>query len=998
MDTVGKYTLLKKIATGGMAEIWVATATASGVRRVCVVKRILPHLAETPDFVRMFLDEASLVATLTHPNIAQLYDVGEAAGSPFIAMEYLHGADVRAIKRALRAHEPPRMPLDHAVHIGIGAAAGLHHAHELVGLDGRVLNIVHRDISPQNLLVTYDGGVKVLDFGIAKSDARETETQAGTVKGKVPYMSPEQCLCEPLDRRSDIYSLGVVLYELTTGQRIHPLGASEYEMIRAIVEGTVTPPTSVDPTYPKALEAIVLGCLAKDRRRRYPTARALQADLDAFAREERLAVSSLSLSSYMAELFGKRAEAWREALAGGDAKLAELAARNAADPDAPPRSRAYGALLDPRARPAASDDTPRSRRTLDVGADAAADRRAAAGLTIVTLDGKIDERFRGAAFAEALVGRVVLDLGGVTRVTSFGVRAWLEMMSDAAVRAPEIYLARCAEPVAHQMSMIKGFAGGGRVVSFHAPYRCERCGATFHRLLDVERDADAIASARPPDAECARCGAPAVLDDDPGSYLAFAAPHVGSPLPADVRAALDDLARAEASGQAEPIEKDVDGRTTRLAVRAQLDGQIRWKRALDGIEGELEIDLSRAAAATAEGAAALDVALRSLGGEVESIRLRGCPRLVAEHLTGATPPSRATIVSLALEGRCEACDAVRVVLIEIADARASAAEGRAPYAACKRCDAELSLADAALLLRKLGGDDPAPPSDGETDSRTRSTSVSSSRPPPRPSRGRAAFTAGALLIGAGMGTALLWPEPREAPVVPSDASPASATVAPPSPEPPWASAAITLEAGRVFAVGHGEGPTEDLALDQARDDAIDRLVTRILDDLGPLPLASFARSRAGAARRAETIHATAARYLAQNGATSAPERADVWARRQGGRVLVRARYRLDKDAYAKAVSFYRASASLGGMTIAPVLPLLERSLRTSGAVLVVAIDKGSPAAAAGVREGNVILSVNGRPVRSVDAVAGAASAPASGPIEIRLEEGGASRVVTLPVR
>jgi eukaryotic-like serine/threonine-protein kinase len=996
MQTLGKYTLLKKIATGGMAEIWVATTTTSGVRRVCVVKRILPHLAETPDFVRMFLDEATLVATLTHPNIVQLYDVGEAAGSPFIAMEYLHGADVRAIKRALRTHTPSRMPLDHAVHIGIGAAAGLHHAHELVGLDGRALNIVHRDISPQNLLITYDGGVKVLDFGIAKSDARETETQAGTVKGKVPYMSPEQCLCEPLDRRSDVYSLGVVLYELTTGQRIHPLGASEYEMIRAIVEGSVTPPSTLDPTYPKALETIILGCLAKDRHRRYPTARALQADLDAFAREERLAVSSLSLSSYMSELFGKRAEAWREALAGGEAKLVELAARDAGSPDAVPRSRTYGAPLSIEARAASADDEPRSRRSLDVGAAAVAEARGAGRLSVVTLGGKIDERFRGAAFAEAIVGRVVLDLAGVTRVTSFGVRGWMEMIREAAARAKEIYLARCSEPLVQQMSMIKGFAGSARVASFLAPYRCERCGATSLRLLDVERDAEAIASARAPDVDCAQCGAGCALDDDAASYFAFASPHLGAALPPDVRATIDELARAEARGRSEPIEKDLDGTTTRIAVRAPLDAQLRWKRALDGIEGDLEIDLSGAPSATDEGASALQAALASLGGEVASIEIRGCPRVLAERLAAASPPSRAKILSLAIEGRCAQCDAARVATIDRAELRAAAAERRAPYAPCKRCDALLTIADVRALLDALGGEEAAPPSDQGADSRTGSTSVSSSRPPPRSSPARVTAAIGALLIAAAVGGTLLVRSSREAPRAPVGAATPAPSVAASAPEPAWASTPIAEDDAGVVAVGRGEGATEEQALALAHDDAIDHLVGKLLDDLGPAPLATFARSRLHAEHRAEAIHAAAARYLAQNGASSSPERVDAWARHEGRRVHALARYRLPRDAYDKAAAFYRATATFGGMTIAPVLPLLERSIRTSASLLVVAVQPGSPAAAAGVREGDGILAVNGHPTRSVQAFAAAVAAPTA--IELRLDEGGAARLVTLPAR
>ena len=182
-----------------------------------VIKRILPQLATKTDFVEMFLDEARIAATLQHPNVVQMYDVGVVDGNYFIAMEYLHGEDVRSLQRTLHRQDK-RLPLEHALNIVIGVASGLHYAHEKVGFDGKPLEIVHRDVTPQNVIVTYDGAVKLLDFGIAKASNRFGETRFGTLKGKVPYMSPEQCRGEPLDRRSDIFSLGIMLYELTLGK------------------------------------------------------------------------------------------------------------------------------------------------------------------------------------------------------------------------------------------------------------------------------------------------------------------------------------------------------------------------------------------------------------------------------------------------------------------------------------------------------------------------------------------------------------------------------------------------------------------------------------------------------------------------------------------------------------------------------------------------------------------------------------------------------------
>jgi serine/threonine protein kinase len=318
---LGKYEILKRLATGGMAEIFLARVSGlPGFHKMVVIKRILPQLATKTDFVEMFLDEARIAATLQHPNVVTMYDVGVVDGNYFIAMEYLHGEDARSIAKALKPKEPggvaEKLPLEHALNIVIGVASGLHYAHEKVGFDGRPLEIVHRDVTPQNIYVTYEGGVKLLDFGIAKASNRFGETRFGTLKGKVPYMSPEQCRGEPLDRRSDLFSLGIMLYELTLGMRLYK-GKSDFEVLKQIVEGTVTPPRELDPNYPPELDAIVMRSLEKEKSARYQTAHELQADLEALVRADRLHVSPITLAAFMRELFGPKIEAWREAQAQG---------------------------------------------------------------------------------------------------------------------------------------------------------------------------------------------------------------------------------------------------------------------------------------------------------------------------------------------------------------------------------------------------------------------------------------------------------------------------------------------------------------------------------------------------------------------------------------------------------------------------------------------------------------------------------------------------------
>ena len=285
-----------------MAEIFLARASAMhGFEKLVVIKRILPQHAESDDFIRMFLAEARLAATLHHPNIVQVYDIGEASGMYFFAMEYVQGQDMRKLVRAARRKQKP-IPLEHILHIIMGVAGGLHHAHEKVGLDGRPVGIVHRDVSPSNVLVTYEGAVKIVDFGIAKAATAQVSTIAGTLKGKIPYMSPEQCRGETVDRRSDIFSIGTLLWELTTGKRLFA-GDNEFAILNRVAKGDVPLPSSIRPEYPPELEAIVMRALQADPDNRYSSALDLQIDLEDFSREARLPVSSARMGRFMRDLF-----------------------------------------------------------------------------------------------------------------------------------------------------------------------------------------------------------------------------------------------------------------------------------------------------------------------------------------------------------------------------------------------------------------------------------------------------------------------------------------------------------------------------------------------------------------------------------------------------------------------------------------------------------------------------------------------------------------------
>jgi serine/threonine protein kinase len=314
---LGRFLLVRRLAIGGMAEIYLAhTRGIEGFEKFVVLKRILPQFAANEEFIKMFTDEARIAATLHHPNVAQVYEIGQAGGSYFFTMEYVHGEDVRnIIKQSIRSGRP--IPLEHAIFIVLGTAAGLHYAHEKKTPRGEPLGIVHRDVSPSNVLVTFDGCVKLVDFGIAKAASRQVETRTGTLKGKLAYMSPEQCRGEPLDRRSDVFAIGILLYELTTGTKLFN-GDTEFAIMNQIVNQDVPPPSLLRADFPSGLEPILLKALKRNRDERYASGQELQVDLENFAREQKMVISPVAVTRYMEELFGKRAEAWRDCVIPDD--------------------------------------------------------------------------------------------------------------------------------------------------------------------------------------------------------------------------------------------------------------------------------------------------------------------------------------------------------------------------------------------------------------------------------------------------------------------------------------------------------------------------------------------------------------------------------------------------------------------------------------------------------------------------------------------------------
>jgi serine/threonine-protein kinase len=311
---IGRYELLAELASGGMASILLARVSdSSGFERPIVIKRILPHLARESSFVGMFLDEARIVAGIVHPNVVRVQELGVEGTELFLVMEYLEGESVEGLFKRLTLRREllaPRL----AAHVIAQACAGLHAAHVLTDPDGLHINLVHRDVSPHNLFITYPGRVKVIDFGIAKAADRVTRTETGIIKGKHEYMSPEQCKGRPLDRRSDIFALGAILYELLAGKRLFKR-ATQLTSLLAITQESVPALSSVMPGVDPALEAICMRALAGKADDRFPTAADMRVALLAAIGDPGTGADlDAELAALMKRLFSERIEEKREML------------------------------------------------------------------------------------------------------------------------------------------------------------------------------------------------------------------------------------------------------------------------------------------------------------------------------------------------------------------------------------------------------------------------------------------------------------------------------------------------------------------------------------------------------------------------------------------------------------------------------------------------------------------------------------------------------------
>jgi eukaryotic-like serine/threonine-protein kinase len=314
-QTLGRYEFLVPIAEGGMASVWAARLKGSrGFSKTVAIKTMLPSVSDDPQFEQMFLDEAQIASRIRHPNVVEILDLGEQEEVLYLVMEWVDGEPLSSLRRA--AAKSGGIPRAIALRVVADACAGLHAAHELKDDSGNPVGLVHRDISPQNLLITFGGAVKIVDFGVAKAAGRSTgQTVAGQVKGKPPYMSPEQALGEVVDRRTDVFALGIILYQLTTGK--HPFrGESDLVTLQNIVsDKPIVAPRAYDRQYPRELELVVMKALDRRRDKRFQTCADFEAAIEEVFTKSVARCRVEEVAKFMQDMLGQRGEARRKALA-----------------------------------------------------------------------------------------------------------------------------------------------------------------------------------------------------------------------------------------------------------------------------------------------------------------------------------------------------------------------------------------------------------------------------------------------------------------------------------------------------------------------------------------------------------------------------------------------------------------------------------------------------------------------------------------------------------
>jgi len=632
----------------------------------------------------------------------------------------------------------------------------------------------------------------------------------------------------------------------------------------------------------------------------------------------------------------------------------------------------------------------------------------AGDITVVSIAGRLSESFKGDTVGRELSGTVVFDLGGVERITSFGVREWLQMLATLQDRAKKVYFAQCSEAVVNQLSMIRKFAGNAQVVSFFAPYLCDSCGEQFERLFDCELDAEPLRLNEMPDSVCQRCSGRGRFDDDADTYLAFTPNHLGQPVPAEVRSALEEMAAAAPAPSPDLVDKSIEGETTRVRVQSKAGGAIRWGRILDGIEGALVIDLGGVAVLDDAGVASFEQALNALGDEVASVHIERSPQAVVDRFALNGVPRRVSIASTVLTGFCTSCNVQRPALLVTDQHAVAIATGREPTLHCKRCNGTLSLVGAETALsvlarhRKRNSQAPrtstpppamarsgAPPSIPTLTARPSLMPVipaPGAVPPFGPSFGPGALPQAApaessarpLVIAGALSLVILLaaggffvyarqrtPPTEVPPATPT--APASGWAQAVDLPPPWVERLFSEENGMFLVVGRSErAANADAALTQARNDAIARITRQLQADLGP-PIQDFVAARAKDEEVRKRPAQVAERYLKQIGTFAQPERTETVVRQREGGVEAVARYRLPKSAYTQALALYRGTSYFQGVTVARIFPSFDAP--PDAELVVLNVLRGRVGDLAGLKAGDYVVSAGNKPLSSVEAFA-----------------------------
>lgn len=665
------------------------------------------------------------------------------------------------------------------------------------------------------------------------------------------------------------------------------------------------------------------------------------------------------------------------------------------------------------------------------------------GMQVVRLAGRLTEAFRGAQLGQSLSGRVVFDLADVERVTSFGVREWLAMLA-AGDRITETYFMRCSESIVNQLTMIRKFDGGARVVSFYAPYLCDSCGNGYERLFDCERDAGEIAGAAPASTTCPRCNEIGSFDDDPRSYFAFANAHLRGALPTEIRQAHSLLLARPEDHNRDEIEKLVESDRTRLRINAKLSSQLRWRRMLEGIEGALTVDLAASTGADAAGATELMRALSALPADVTSTEIEHAPSVVVAKWLESTP-KRVTIASTTVDAFCGSCQAARPSLLPLADYIAEQAKGGSYRMQCKRCNADLemrlSTAAQQLIAKHAAMIKAAAPAAAPV---VKAAAVEAVVPPSRPVTAASVAPVkgsnwlaigGAIVLAAGAGAGILHlatrnKTPAPQPVVVTPAPVVAATEKSPAPAPPvangsnaaapqagsnaassnswqanadlppaWVESKLVIDTEAVFIVGEAQAPTLERASEAARETGTLRLLDAVAHGLDGSKVSAFLQPRLR--RDDSSANADiAARFVRQFGDVAALERVEIASRNTADGVKAYVRYKLPRAAFDKLIEAYRNTANFRGITVARFFPGLAATVRTGGELIVIDVVSRSAPEVAGIRAGDVVLEIGGHPVNSLASFQSISTdawnnTAARQRLQVRVESAGAARDVQL---